>query len=114
MRLTILAALLCIFACSGAFAEQDDRGSGNFMLPYCKDKAKDPFFYGVCFGTITAISNMTDMLQKEYSFCKPRGATGSQTIPVVILFMEQHPEYMHLPFNWLVVMALHEAFPCPK
>jgi hypothetical protein len=46
-------------------------------------------------------------------FCPPR-VPPQQAQRVVVLYMEQHPEQLHLDFKVLALRALQQAWPCPK
>ena len=45
-------------------------------------------------------------------FCYPETVAVQQLTRVVIRYLEQHPETLHLPPVLTVTEALREAFPC--
>jgi hypothetical protein len=98
---------------------QEDTGSANFMLPYCKSfLAQDisrsdqdrNFYAGVCAGSITAFNFVSRSLKN--GFCFPQGATHSQMVRVVVAYIEARPARMHEDFRDLALEALREAWPC--
>jgi hypothetical protein len=44
--------------------------------------------------------------------CIPKGVTTGQKIAVVVKYIDEHPEDMHLKFKLLVHEALLKAWPC--
>ncbi len=44
--------------------------------------------------------------------CLPREATMSEFARVVIKFLEDHPNQLHHSYGTLVMVALHEGYPC--
>jgi Ssp1 endopeptidase immunity protein Rap1a len=61
-----------------------------------------------CGAYITGVLDTLD----DRGFCLPKEAVAAQTIDVVILYLRDHPERLHLPASGLVVDALKEKFPC--
>jgi hypothetical protein len=49
----------------------------------------------------------------EY-FCRPRAANNEEIVRVVIKYMNEHPNQLHLLAATLIFAALKEGFPCPN
>jgi hypothetical protein len=115
MRLLLSAALLCSLAVP-AFAEPDNN-SGNYMLPHCRiliqDQSKIGPMSGLCAGIIETLGWAGGLLREEDRFCSPPISTKGQHREVVLRYLENHPERLHLPFKRLALDALRKAWPCP-
>lgn len=99
---------------------------GNKLLTDCKaansiqDTGNDPSrnFLGVgyCLGRIEGISVMNFILLEKGSnsamFCKPKGVTIGQMTRIVVRYLEEHPEKLHIDPSFLIVLALGDAYPC--
>jgi hypothetical protein len=117
-----LAILFCTIA--GRAIAKIDINSGNFLLPYCKAaisekraedlKAWDAAAVGRCEGLIEALRWVGSSIEGSNRFCPPEPSPIGQSLRVVILYMEQHPEQLHLDFKELALRALKQAWPCPK
>ena len=45
-------------------------------------------------------------------YCPPSGITGSQVRMIIVKYLENHPERLHVDGGTLAVEALFAAFPC--
>ena len=64
---------------------------------------------GYCIGYIVAIVDMF-----ENSVCWPRETVkNGQLVDVVIKWLNDHPESLHLPASHAITKAMQQAFPCP-
>lgn len=99
--------------------------SGNEMHDSCKlfvsrptdinsASTVDLIKSGECYGQVEAIVNMSaaETVHSEYSFCLPKNITKSQLIKVAVLFMDTHPEVLHMPFTYIAMTAFKKAWPC--
>jgi hypothetical protein len=98
------------------YAETD----GNSLLKRCsnvvlmadgKHTGVDEFEAGYCFGLISATAIMST---KGYGICAPVTATTLQMSKVVIKFLNENPDKLHMHDTFLVLMAMENAWPCPK
>jgi hypothetical protein len=60
-----------------------------------------------------------DMLMSAYKskyglFCLPENSTGQQDYDILVGYLKEHPTERHLPTAFLIISALHAAFPCGK
>jgi len=87
--------------------------TGSELLDFCsKDQEPD---WGVCLGFIVGVSSSFDceqLLLGRFSFQPPDGATAGQMKKIVIKYLNERPEKLHLPAASLAAAALSEAFPC--
>lgn len=101
------------FALSAAAAASTFR-TGNDLLLSCK--AADTFNQGVCNGYMTGVFDVenafTEAGVSKRIFCIPAGATAGQLQLVVIQYLEEHPEELHLTAAGLTLLAFQDAFPC--
>lgn len=90
--------------------------SGNKLLEFCESDT--PAEFGQCLGYIASASDThatwVDWGDMTRQMCIPPHATGGQLYQVVLKFLKEHPETLHLAAGSLVLIALGEAFPCPQ
>jgi hypothetical protein len=103
----ILSALLKLALAAPAFAaESDDAAktrifSGNEMLPHCRalvddEEATTPGA-GLCAGVISTVFWSQGFAREHVKFCAPkRVITRGQSRQVVLRYLENHPEKLHL------------------
>jgi Rap1a immunity proteins len=73
---------------------------GNALLRECSLRQMQ-FCQGYSFGIAQVTEN-----------CRPKGAMGRQATEVVLQYLRQHPERLHLPGEQLVKEAYAKAWPC--
>jgi hypothetical protein len=117
MKSSVQIVLIVIVAFLSSRALAESSSSGNFMLPYCK-KLIEGKSYGVwegqCGGLISSLAWVGGLLATESRFCPPKDATALQSQRVVVRYLEQYPEFLHLDFRALALTALQRAWPCGK
>jgi hypothetical protein len=124
----VLSAALSV---AGAAAEEDTH-SARFMLPYCKlsarqtmATARNAMVYGQCFGMISGIVMMTELLRHARAAGKaeldpalcvdlPGDMTILQLIDRVVKYGEAHPDQARERLEVIAFNALHDAWPCGK
>jgi Rap1a immunity proteins len=97
-------------------ASAQDIDSANYILPGCKgfvDRKSPPtlseaMWQGRCAGFIEGL--WIGIGGKD--LCPPSRVTASQSVAVVVKYIEARPERMHEPFSVLAVEALTAAWPC--
>ena len=101
--------------------------TANYLLSTCKlailaaDPATRPtdFDYqkavdsNYCLGYIQGFKE-ANALTPIPNFCVPDAVTLGQLIKVVVKYMDEHPEELHLLSGLVVREALQKAFPCRK
>jgi hypothetical protein len=109
----ILASVLFLTLTS---AEARDVDTGNFFLPWCQKAISNPvdFASGVCMGIVRATSIMGRTIEGPLHLCVPDEATNGQMLRIVVRYLDEHPEELHLPFQILAWRALSGAWPCSK
>jgi hypothetical protein len=100
-------------------AAQSQTITGIRMLPGCKanlnNAPADMFAQGVCVGAIsTQMFNAYAARPDTTGSCPPETVTVEQGVRVVVAYLEANPQRLHESFNWLVVHALRQAWPCKK
>jgi hypothetical protein len=111
-----------LFCSSYAFASNDGNRllkNCNAALEYQDSKAQPDSFINVghCIGYVTGIMDTIEMwnaVDKNGSMvCLPNGGISpEQGIRVVVKYLKDHPEKLHLASNGLVWEAFLKAFPC--
>ena len=70
---------------------------------------------------LKAVDHFSQMLVRDHSGvvdareiigCIPQGVTVEQAMAVVVKYLREHPERLHLKFVDLIVAAQRKAFPC--
>lgn len=122
MRLDKLSALL-IAAISSSFAIAKDIGSGNHLLNACNtfmsDNKQDMSYSegldaGYCVGLVSGIAE-TIISSDSPTACFPKSSvTREQTVRIVVKYLNNHPEQLHLSASSLVMVSFEEAFPCKQ
>jgi len=89
--------------------------SAAYILAACKEKpTESQWKQGICVGQIQALYLLafSDHLAPKGKYCPPDGVTINQARLVVIKYIEDKPEQLHLPFLSLAIDALRKAWPC--
>ncbi len=71
---------------------------------------------GICLGFIEGYRQLAPMLPPSANLkllCLPAEVSNGQIVKVVVKYLDQHPEKLHLPAAQLIYNATNEAFPCP-
>ena len=123
MKLFVLVlVVLGPLACSPARA-QSALQSVEQILPGCRDfiepgqQAATPdnllqFLAGICAGKVSALLNISTILEPQFQFCKPSGVTLAQTIQVVVKRLDGQPEVSRQIFDGAALAALVSIWPC--
>jgi len=87
--------------------------TGNELLVACQDE-------GICLGWVNGWLEAylglatTKKTREEGNMCVPNPYYPVQIRDIFIKYLEEHPEYRHLPVSQLMVSSLVKAFPCTK
>jgi hypothetical protein len=132
-----MKTLICAVSMAAAIATanataEEDTHSAHFMLPYCKLSSrqtmanpKNALIYGQCFGTISGVVMMTEVLRQARAAGKaeldpalcveiPGDTTILQLIDRVVKYGEAHPDQGRERFEVVAYNALRDAWPCGK
>ena len=112
-------------------ADPEHSFSGTFLLSMCTaaishfdDKsAKNPLEYGYCVGYINGFrtghtSTVFDQKRINKSanskllFCPSNDVTNIQMARVLVKFLQDRPQTLHLPADFLTMKAFTDAFSC--
>ena len=104
--IVVIAALML----NGRAAFADDTLSANAVMPGCRkflvsDSQKEPWGQPYCVGLINGVAYRDD-------HCAPPYVTTSQSIRVVVQYIDSRPARMHEDFRKLAADAMKEAWPC--
>jgi hypothetical protein len=126
-KLALLMAVASLFLVSPAVAKDVNVDDGNNLLKNCssliaridaQQATSSNFALGQCLGFVTGADGLhTDLINfglMSASYCKPESVTRAQLIRLVVKFLKENPGYLNMSGSSLVLMALKEAFPCPK
>lgn len=85
--------------------------TGNSLHGDCLDQPAGPT--GAC---VAYLAGVIDGMWwgKPNTICFPDGVTQGQAAAVIVKYMRENPERMHLSAPVLVADALMPAFPCPN
>jgi hypothetical protein len=132
MRTIICGALMGLMFTTANAAVEEDVHSARFMLPYCKLTSKqtmantrNALIYGQCFGVISGIVLMEELLRQAEASGKaqldpvlctdiPGNTTIEHLVNVVVKYGSAHPDQTHERFEVLAFTALHDAWPCKR
>ena len=99
---------------------------GNELMNHCRhwQKATDRGFdedtvgisVGMCAGLIggytDSMRDFANVFTQKFNLCIPNNAKWGQRIKVVIKYLEEHPEKLHMHYAILLLEAMSDAFPC--
>lgn len=114
--LFVLGLLAFSVGCLGQ--ENNSYTSGMDLLKYCQTSMKsiddatiqmseiENFHDGLCRGIVLGIFNVSSKV------CSSEKNTVGQAIRVVLKFLQDHPEKLHLRATDLAEQAMAQAFPC--
>ena len=109
----LLGILLFVFSANVFSAAQQQQPlfteNGNSFLAQCGNYEAAP---ATCTAYVGGVMDGRNSIDKP-GFCLPDHVTYGQMVRVSIKYMQTHPESLHLPTTWLVILANAEAFPCP-
>jgi len=126
----LLLIILLLPSVSFAETSVDD---GNALLKNCNTalnaldgkisatKGEAAFCAGICFGKIGGVVDAGKIINvfaesrgrnKQDVYCVPDDISTAQATRVVVKYLEEHSEDLHLRDTALIVTALKEAFPC--
>src|ERR671923_146197 len=103
MQALILGTAISLIVGTSAVAQQDDKFTAKYLLPYCRDAinnkaptmSSDAVMQGMCVGMVDALDFIMSELpaeDKEYRSCPPSDATLKQTVQVVSKYIDARPE----------------------
>jgi hypothetical protein len=116
----MLGLILVILLARPIRAQQPNTSDGTFLLESCQlslqahenpnatQNKYEAWRDGVCVGVIEGVSATSPLV------CPAENVTLGQEVRVVIKFLQEHPEKLHLRGSKLVQEALAQAFPCHK
>ena len=116
----LLLALMAALASPAATAAQDYDGTGLALLRDCEEglRASGDFARARhCSGVVRGAARTLALLQQnghvaEARACLPPGTPDPRLVTIVLGYLSEHPDELHLPDVQLVLKAVEAAFPC--
>jgi Rap1a immunity proteins len=111
---------------------QSDTSSARVYFPSClaaadivqgkrpaadsEEAAKQLQRAAICFGAVTAISNLEPFFKPEFAVCQKADnkVSSNQMVLIITDYLKSHPEQLQRNFHQLAATALAAAWPCPK
>jgi hypothetical protein len=97
-------------------AAAEDYLTGNQMYDSCSVEGNVwciGYVSGVIQGWQAALSGESSISAREsYGLCIPDAVTVNQAVAVVARYLRDHPEERHWDAQFLVIIAVREAWPC--
>ena len=121
MKLLPLAIVLALaLASPAAPAAQDYDGTGLALLRDCEEglRASGDFARARhCSGVVRGAARTLALLQQDGGVaderaCLPAGTPDARLVAIVLGYLSEHPDELHLPDAQLVLKAVEAAFPC--
>lgn len=120
--------VIWIAAMTVCLCAQSAMADGNKLLKECRegiayiDGGHEPeslFGVGQCIGVIQGTLDTLDLthalLNSPKLVCLPNGGLETlQIMKIVVKYLNEHPDRLHLNESGLISTALLVSFPCPK
>ncbi|WP_047528498.1 Rap1a/Tai family immunity protein [Pseudomonas sp. 11/12A] len=120
--------VIWVAATTACLAAQSAMADGNKLLKECRegivyvDGGREPenlFGVGQCMGVIQGTIDTLDLthalLNSPKIVCLPSGGLETlQVMKIVVKYLNEHPDRLHLNESGLISTALMVSFPCLK
>ena len=115
MRLPIFA-LICLIAVPSVASTTAD---GNSLLKECQKAVMLADDGDVTYGDVAEIASCTGFIHGLMAvpntfFCIPVNVSTGQAMRVLVKYLQEHPENLHLAKGKLALDAFADAFPCHR
>lgn len=115
MKYSILGVVMAALMSANASGEVYFK-NGSQLLQECKSESSTEL--GICSGYVLGVADASQTWSEWAEFdtatCKPKEGTAGQMSKVVVKYLEEYPEKLHLTASGAVIMALSKAFPCEE
>jgi hypothetical protein len=114
-KVAIAAFILCVAPLHAQHSLMADR-TGNSLVAACTEDEVAPkaaclgFIVGAMEGWQTGVA----FHRQAETICIPRGVEVGQMMKIILKYADDHPQDLHLPAGFLVVIAMQKAFRCDK
>lgn len=112
MKRAIAGLVLAAWAQSGWSSEGGGFWTGNGLLRACDNGNEANACVGYVAGIVDTYQTVVTWEHARREICVPEGATITQHAFVVIKYLKEHPEELHLAASSLALTAFAQAFPC--
>jgi hypothetical protein len=110
--IVLIAALMLSGGAAIAATYQSD--TANYVMPGCRTYVSEPPIQGDLFKTGWCAGLVAGLVFTATGSCIPPEATKSQTVRVVLQYIDARPSRMHEDFTTLALEALKAAWPCKR
>ena len=111
-----VALAACLILSQAARAQHNDAKSGIHWFRKCT--SPEPNGQIECAIYVRALVEYDELratvLERKRFICPEKGLTLGQSRLVVLKFLRDNPQDLHLPFVLLAHRALAAAYPCPR
>lgn len=88
--------------------------NGNTLHGWCSaSQERESTLWYSCWGYVLGVVDLAENARMPPAWCIPQVVSG-QFNDAVAKWLDAHPEKRHLPGARVVILALHEAFPCSE
>ena len=116
-RITGMVALVAALLSGSAVA-----ADGNDLIKWCQDvnsdnaATKSSFGSGYCMGTMSMVYTLVNYINSSLpmEMCPPPDITNEQMARIVVKYLQESPEVLHLDAATLTFSALRTAYPCKR
>lgn len=122
-KITLAALLIFLLVSPEAHATESD---GNKLLTDCsiaikvmEDGSKEPTQItstAYCLGHVRGADDMHNLYRaiskSEPLYCLPSEVTTGQMVRIIVKYLKETPENLHLDGTMLIATALRGAYPC--
>ncbi|RON40285.1 Rap1a/Tai family immunity protein [Pseudomonas brassicacearum] len=112
----------------GTLASGSVMADGNELLKYCQatvrwldtgETAGGMFGPGYCLGVINGVMSLRGITNSRFpknaQTCIPSSVPSTgQTARILVKYMTENPEQLHLDEGFIAMLAIHRAFPCKE
>jgi hypothetical protein len=119
-------AAIGLMVCSTGALSIELKNDGNELLEQCRiatdqntiENVDNALIMGYCLGKIQGIRQTLDIFSYNYNLppeqkvCIPTNVTNGQAARIVVKFLEDNPDQLHLSQTVLAIQAFKTAFPC--
>ena len=117
---SVCAAILCLSLFAKGQSPNSETLTSLKLHEYCGlvgvDQAKlsndDYDHRNICLFYVSGVLDGFQIGDSATKICMPDGTSLGELALVVSKYLRQHPEKLHNPPQYLVIDALHTAFPC--
>jgi hypothetical protein len=112
--------LFLLIAKGTSYSAPLDVSKGDGLLRACSaleanppDGKADVMSGASCAGFIEGAFQIATVFVKPPRYCFPKEGTNDEVIKVLLKYLHDRPEELHVPSGVIFIRAMSKAFPCP-